>query len=243
MLKISNWSADAADGTSVVKDVSIEIPRSSTLVLMGVTGAGKSTLLLSLSGLIPKQTGTVTPKIYPHDIGFLFQSSSLFPWMTAEENIQLGFHKQFLGREEVERQLRQVIDALKLGELIHRYPYQLSLGEAQRVALARIMAKHPPYLFLDEPTGRLDIETKQMMWHQLENMKKNNQVTTILVTHDIEEAVRLGDRIMVMSDGRITSDDVNPLSLDERKNETNANHQAFYQQIETILKQASEVME
>ncbi|RLK63345.1 ATP-binding cassette domain-containing protein [Atopobacter sp. AH10] len=233
MLQVSDWTV-CQENSLVLDHLSFQLAKGKLLAILGPTGVGKSTLLLSLAGLLPHEAGDISPTIYPHQIGFLFQESSLFPWMTVEENIRLGFHKQFLDKREVDRLLFEALERLDLLRYKDRYPHQLSLGQEQAVALARILVKHPPYIFLDEPTGVLSPEEAKKTWKELEKIKEEQGATIILATHRIHEALVMADYVAVLRKGRLLTFEENPLRDEERQEDAPAYRQ-YYRKIEKYL--------
>ncbi len=191
---------------SVLSDVSLHVRERETVSIVGKSGCGKTTLLNVIGGLLEPGRGRVTmengasksPKI-----GYVFQSFSLFPWMDVTRNIQIGFP---VGEED-EGELKRVIDLVGLTRVEAEYPLNLSGGMAQRVALARALVSRPGIMLLDEPFSSLDAFTKMRLQDEVSKILREEGVTTILVTHDIDESIFFGDRVMIMSDeGTIRSE-------------------------------------
>lgn len=187
---------------SVLEDINLDIKEGEFVVIVGHSGCGKSTLLKIIAGLETADTGELTigekeitgPGM---DRGMIFQEHRLFPWMTIGKNIQIGLEKY--SKKEKERITETYLNMVKLSEFEHAYPNQLSGGMSQRVAIARALATKPEILLLDEPFGALDALTKIELQQQILSIRKQCKSTMIMVTHDIEEAVFLADRIVVMS--------------------------------------------
>ncbi|KAA0970362.1 ABC transporter ATP-binding protein [Aureimonas fodinaquatilis] len=183
-------------------NITLDFPAGSVTAIVGASGCGKSTLLRIIAGLETEHTGTASldgaeitgPGL---DRGIVFQDHRLLPWMTVEDNVALALHN--LGARERNRVVEEKLSLVGLSGFKKSYPSQLSGGMAQRVAIARALAQKPKLLLLDEPFGALDAITRLEMQDELLAVQKHEGVTTILVTHDIEEALYLGDRIAVLS--------------------------------------------
>ena len=193
--------------------VDLTIHRGEFVCMIGASGCGKSTLLRIIAGFEEPTTGDVA--IYGNaiagpgrDRGMVFQDYALFPWMTVRENISFGPRQRQLPREEIERTTDEFIKMVGLERFADRYPNQLSGGMKQRVAIARVLANNANILLMDEPFGALDALTREQLQHELLQIWARTGVTAIFVTHSVEEAVLLADRVLVMSagPGRIDSD-------------------------------------
>ena len=193
--------------------IDLSIPQGEFVCMIGASGCGKSTLLRIIAGFEEPTTGDVA--IYGNaiagpgsDRGMVFQDYALFPWMTVRENISFGPRQRQLPREEIERTTDEFIKMVGLERFADRYPNQLSGGMKQRVAIARVLANNANILLMDEPFGALDALTREQLQHELLQIWARTGVTTIFVTHSVEEAVLLADRVLVMSagPGRIDSD-------------------------------------
>ncbi|WP_448915418.1 ABC transporter ATP-binding protein [Eubacterium ramulus] len=186
----------------VLKDINLEVQEGEFIAIVGHSGCGKSTLLKIIAGLEKNDTGLVTvdgkevngPGM---DRGMIFQEHRLFPWMSIEKNVQLGL--KGLSKEEKTKLSDQYLELVKLSEFKKAYPSQLSGGMSQRAAIARSLVSQPEILLLDEPFGALDALTKIELQEELLKIRERFHNTMIMVTHDIEEAVYLADRIVVMS--------------------------------------------
>lgn len=186
----------------VLKDINLEVQEGEFIAIVGHSGCGKSTLLKSIAGLEKNDTGLVTvdgkevdgPGM---DRGMIFQEHRLFPWMSIEKNVQLGL--KGLSKEEKTKLSDQYLELVKLSEFKKAYPSQLSGGMSQRAAIARSLVSQPEVLLLDEPFGALDALTKIELQEELLKIRERFHNTMLMVTHDIEEAVYLADRIVVMS--------------------------------------------
>jgi len=193
--------------------VDLTIPKSEFVCMIGASGCGKSTLLRIIAGFEEPTTGDVSiygkPVTGPgSDRGMVFQDYALFPWMTVRQNISFGPRQRQLPREEIARITDEFVKMVGLERFADRYPNQLSGGMKQRVAIARVLANNANILLMDEPFGALDALTREQLQHELLQIWKRTGVTTIFVTHSVEEAVLLADRVLVMTagPGRIDSD-------------------------------------
>jgi len=196
---------------AAVDDVSLDIRRGEIFCLLGGSGSGKTTLLRMLAGFERPSAGTIfidgvdMSAIPPYErpVNMMFQSYALFPHMSVEKNVAFGLEQEGLGRETIRRQVGEILEIVKMGGLGGRKPHQLSGGQRQRVALARALVKRPKLLLLDEPLAALDKKLREHTQFELLNIQQRLGVTFIVVTHDQEEAMTLGQRLGVMNHGRI----------------------------------------
>ncbi|SDV48904.1 ABC transporter ATP-binding protein [Chitinasiproducens palmae] len=207
-----------ADGTPVdaLRDIDLDIAPGEVLCVLGASGCGKSTLLRIIAGLERADTGHVqvggtTVVGAGLDRGFVFQDHRLVPWMSVRQNVELAMHRE--PPAERRRVANDVLARVGLRDFGGAWPAQLSGGMAQRVAIARALAHGPRVLLLDEPFGALDAITRMQLQDEFLGIQAREGITTVLVTHDIEEALYLGDRIVVLSarPGRVRA--VVPVSL------------------------------
>jgi NitT/TauT family transport system ATP-binding protein len=187
-----------------LSDVSLEVRPREFLALLGPSGCGKSTLLYLVGGFLPTETGRILvegkPVVKPGpDRGIVFQHFALFPWKTVRSNILYGLERQKLPPAERTKRAQDFINLVGLAGFEDSYPSQLSGGMKQRTAIARTLAFDPNILLMDEPFGALDAQTRSLMQTELLNIWKRTPKTVIFVTHDVQEAVYLADRIAVMS--------------------------------------------
>ncbi len=194
-----------------VAETTIDIKPGQFVSILGPSGCGKSTLLNSVAGYIAPTTGRILVDGEPvagpgPDRGMVFQQYSLFPWKTVRENVAFG--PRILGRATPYAIADTFIDMVGLTKFAKRYPKELSGGMQQRVGIARALANYPRVLLMDEPFGALDSQTRHMMQENLLQIWEEFGITVLFVTHDIDEAVFLGDRVLVMSasPGRIIAD-------------------------------------
>jgi len=192
------------DGKSVniLNDINLNINKGEFVAIVGHSGCGKSTLLKIIAGLLDYDDGNVTldnKKITKPDIdrGMVFQEHRLFPWLTIKENLGIGLDK--LDNKKKEEIISEHLKLVKLEGFENVYPHQLSGGMSQRAAIARALVNAPKVLLLDEPFGALDALTKIILQEEILKIWEKEKTTMIMVTHDIEEAVYLADRIVVMS--------------------------------------------
>lgn len=183
------------DGNPVLSDVDLSVARGEFLSIVGLSGSGKSTLLHALAGFIPYEGKVVTPS----DIGMVLQHYAVFPWLTVRRNVTFGLHdKPARQRNEI---CSHMLERVQLEEHAHKYPTQLSGGQQQRVALARALAPDPDVVFMDEPFGALDMFTRYQMHEWLSDLTAEERQTFLLVTHNIEEALFLADRLIMVGNG------------------------------------------
>jgi NitT/TauT family transport system ATP-binding protein len=195
---------DASGTITALEEISFTVKKHEFVCLLGPSGCGKSTLLKILAGLEVPDRGSVIVdgeevKIPHPSRGMVFQDYALFPWLTVEKNISFGLELNGMDKKEIKEIVTRFINMVGLMGFETAYPRQLSGGMKQRVGLARVLAMSPKVLLLDEPFAALDSFTRMEMQEELINLWQQNSFTTIFVTHDIEEAVYLADRIIVMS--------------------------------------------
>ncbi len=186
-----------------VADVSFQVAKGEIVSIIGPSGCGKSTLLNMLARLLSPTSGQILYNAQDGDfrIGYVFQESRLLPWLTVLGNVVFGLDGCFPGmsRGDKERVAREYIELVGLKGFEDKYPYQISGGMQQRVAVARALAINPGILLLDEPFGALDALTRAYLQEELVAIVSRAQKTVVLITHDIDEACLLGDRVLVMT--------------------------------------------
>ena len=194
-----------------VRDIDLDVAGGELVALLGPSGCGKSTLLRIVSGFIRQTQGRVLFDGQPVDdlspsqrgVGIVFQNYALFPHMTVSQNVAYGLQARKWPREKIASRVGAMLDLVHMSEFAERKPRQLSGGQQQRIALARCLAIDPKVLLLDEPFGALDKNLRLDMQIEVKRLQRASGITTILVTHDQEEALSLADRIAVMSRGNI----------------------------------------
>ena len=210
MITVSNVSKRFGDFTAL-DDVSLEVPDGSLTALLGPSGSGKSTLLRIIGGLEFADAGSVV--IHGEDvtgvapqqrgIGFVFQHYAAFKHMTVRDNVGFGLRIRKAPKTQIDARVQELLDIVGLAGFAERYPSQLSGGQRQRMALARALAVEPRVLLLDEPFGALDAKVRKELREWLRRLHEEVHVTTLLVTHDQEEALSIADNIAVMDNARI----------------------------------------
>jgi len=193
------------DAQPVLDHVSLAVARGELVALIGPSGCGKSTVLNILAGLVKPTEGAVRLSDGDARISYIFQRPRLLPWRSVERNVAFSLEQTRLSPAARKRAAREAIALVNLEGHEHKYPHQLSGGMQQRVALARGLAIEPSVLLLDEPFGALDALTRSYMQEELLGIVRGSGTTALLVTHDIDEALLLADRVLVMSSrpGRI----------------------------------------
>jgi nitrate/nitrite transport system ATP-binding protein len=189
--------------------ISIEVGKNEFVCLIGHSGCGKSTLLNLIAGLLSPTSGSVTCEGKSvrgpgPDRAMVFQSHALLPWMTCYENVHLAVKQVFdrsLPAAEVKDKAEQALKLVRLDRAMHKYPFEISGGMKQRVGLARALAVEPRVLLLDEPFGALDALTRASLQDELVRLVESIRSTVVMVTHDVDEAILLGDRIAMLTNG------------------------------------------
>lgn len=190
-----------------IHNVDICVEPGQFFCLLGPTGCGKSTILRMIAGFVPATRGRITVHGRPvrrpgADRGVVFQSdSSLFPWLTARENVEYGLRVNGVGRVERRRRAEEHMQLVGLAGREDLFPHELSGGMKQRIQIARVLANDPEILLMDEPFGALDAQTRSVLQTELQRIWDATRKTVLFITHDIEEAVLLGDRVAVMTAG------------------------------------------
>ncbi|MFR9071294.1 MAG: ABC transporter ATP-binding protein SaoA, partial [Paraclostridium sp.] len=196
-----------------LENINLDIQEGEFVSLLGPSGCGKTTLLTIIGGFQSCEEGQVllNKKVVDRpgiDRAFVFQNYALFPWKTVKANVEFPMKQQKLSKEEREKKLEELLEISDLKGKEKMYPHQLSGGMKQRVAVIRALACNPEVLLMDEPLGAVDFQMRQNLQEQLENIWIKNKITAIMVTHDVDEAVYMSDRVVVMSrdKGRIIED-------------------------------------
>ncbi|OUN00898.1 MAG: proline/glycine betaine ABC transporter ATP-binding protein [Paenibacillaceae bacterium ZCTH02-B3] len=215
MVKFDNVSKTYPDGTQAVKNLSFEINKGEIVVLIGPSGCGKTTTMKMINRLIPHTEGTITidgrdiskedPVALRRNIGYVIQQIGLFPHYTVEENIALIPTLKGWSREKKRQRVEELLNMIGLDpvQFAKRYPKELSGGQQQRVGVARALATDPEIVLMDEPFGALDPITREQLQDELLSLQRKMHKTIVFVTHDMDEALKMGDRIAVMKDGSL----------------------------------------
>src|SRR5438270_3107226 len=197
----------AAGGTyPAVEDASLAVAAGEFVAIVGPTGCGKSTLLNVAAGLIAPSSGRIDVFGAPlaglnRQAGYLFQAEALFPWKTALDNVAIGLETAGVARVLARERARNWLGRVGLAEFGTRYPHMLSGGQRKRVGLVQVLIRDPKILLMDEPFGPLDAQTRQIMGNLLLELWNADRKAVLFVTHDLEEAIALSDRVVIMSAG------------------------------------------
>ncbi|MBH5400062.1 ABC transporter ATP-binding protein [Bradyrhizobium sp. CNPSo 4010] len=191
---------------TAVEKAHLAVAQGEFVAIVGPTGCGKSTLLNVAAGLLKPAAGSVRIFDQPlaglnRDAGYLFQADALFPWKTALDNVAIGLEIKGTPRTEALSQALKWLTSVGLGAFANRYPHMLSGGQRKRVALAQVLIRDPKILLMDEPFGPLDAQTRQVMGNLLLDLWNADRKAVLFVTHDLEEAIALADRVVIMSAG------------------------------------------
>nr|WP_231492608.1 ABC transporter ATP-binding protein [Glycomyces sp. NRRL B-16210] len=177
--------------------VSLSVAHGSFTCLLGASGCGKSTLLSLVAGLDDITAGSIDEVDRP--VAMMFQESALFPWLTVSGNVEIALRVKGVGRAERRRRAAELLETVRLNGFEHKRPHELSGGMRQRVALARALAQEASVLLMDEPFGALDAMTRDILHDELERIWRERNLTVLFVTHNVREAVRLGDQVVLLS--------------------------------------------
>jgi NitT/TauT family transport system ATP-binding protein len=197
-----------ADGRTytAVEKAQLKVEHGEFVAIVGPTGCGKSTLLNVAAGLLKPASGAVRIFDAPlsglnRQAGYLFQADALFPWKTAQDNVAIGLEIKGVARHEALEDARRWLASVGLAAFGNRYPHMLSGGQRKRVGLAQVLIRDPKILLMDEPFGPLDAQTRQIMGNLLLQLLTADRKAVLFVTHDLEEAIALADRVVIMSAG------------------------------------------
>ena len=221
---------------TALRDLDLTVQPGEFCAVVGPTGCGKSTTLALISGLEPASEGEVLVLGKPvhgiaEDIGYVFQTDAVFPWKTVLDNVAAGprYHGRTTG--QARSMAREWISRVGLSGFEDRYPYQLSGGMRKRVALAQSLINEPQILLMDEPFSALDVQTRALMENELLSLWANTRASVVFVTHDLEEAIALADRVFVISAGPGTVKANYPVPLSRPRNVTEIRMQPQFSQI------------
>ncbi len=203
---LENLGKRFGDGAPVLENINATVQQGEFVALLGASGCGKSTLLNIISGLDAPTAGALEVPV--EGAAFMFQESALFPWLSARGNVELALKLRGVGRTERKGRAVELLELVNLGHAVDKRPHELSGGMRQRVALARALAQDRPLLLMDEPFAALDAITRDLLHNELERVWKETDRTIIFVTHNVREAVRLGQRVLLLSSrpGRVVAE-------------------------------------
>jgi NitT/TauT family transport system ATP-binding protein len=187
----------AGDVTHALDDVSLIVTKGEFVCLLGASGCGKSTLLNLVAGLDRPTRGRI--EVFDNRTTLMFQEAALFPWLSAAGNVDLALKLRKVPRAARASRVEQLLDLVSLGDFAKKRPHELSGGMRQRVALARALAQEADVLLMDEPFGALDAMTRDVLHDELEKLCSDTDLTVLFVTHNVREAIRLGDRVVLLS--------------------------------------------
>ena len=209
VVRLENVSKQYGSGASALlalDHVSLTVRQGEFVCLLGASGCGKSTLLSLVAGLDKISGGTLD--IGGRHVSLMFQEAALFPWLSVAGNVELPLRLQGVGRAERKQRAEELLEIVRLRGFGNKRPHELSGGMRQRVALARALAQNADILLMDEPFGALDAMTRDILHDELERIWREQELTVLFVTHNVREAVRLGDRVVLLSSrpGRVIED-------------------------------------
>ncbi|ALS25811.1 nitrate ABC transporter ATP-binding protein [Paenibacillus sp. 32O-W] len=221
------YRTGTAQTVEALRPITLNIRDREFVCFLGPSGCGKSTLLKLIAGIEPADSGEIVcdgvkVKGTSTDRGFIFQDYALFPWLTVKHNILFGLRARKENKQESHKIAESFIRLFGLSEVSHLYPNQLSGGMRQRVAIARALCLKPKLLLMDEPFAALDALLRQKLQEELVRIWSHEQITFVFVTHDVEEAVYLADRIVVMTPRPGTVKEIVPVNLPRPRNRTDA---------------------
>ena len=188
----------------VLRNVNFDVPQGEIVSLIGESGCGKTTLLRIIQGLGRLDSGTImvdgaSVTAPGRDRGFVFQQASLLPWRTAKENVQFGLELQGIAKPKRAERAMELLELIGLAQAADQYPHELSGGMQQRIGLARALAIDPAIMLMDEPFSALDAQTREVLQIELMRIHEHTAKTTLFVTHDLDEAIYLSDRVVVLA--------------------------------------------
>lgn len=205
---------DDGTSTAALRNISLSIKTGEFFVILGPSGSGKSTLLRIMSELETSDKGSVTwNDVCPNDCAFVFQQFALLPWLTVFENVSLGLLSMKLSKAEITKRVTNRLRLLGLQKFAKHYPRELSGGMKQRVGFARALVVNPKVLFLDEPFSELDTFTAEALRKELLELWEKEKFTVVMVTHNVDEAIELADRVTVLTTRPGTVEAVLPIGL------------------------------
>lgn len=245
MIDIRGVGKRYGNGTYAVKDINLHISSGEFVAIVGPSGCGKSTLLRMIAGFETITEGAISVETTVvtgpgPDRGVVFQDYGLFPWLTVEENIAYGPKEAGYPKTEVKKLTDKYLNLVGLQLFAKKYPKELSGGMQQRVAIARVLANLPSVMLMDEPFGALDALTREQLQDQLSAIQRELGITVVFVTHSIEEAVYLADRVVVMGDGAATGvagnvKKIESIDLQRPRDNTSVEFNAYRREISELI--------
>lgn len=235
VIRVENLAVSFDNVTAVFEGLNFKIEKGELVALVGVSGSGKSTLLRVIADLIPASRGTVAIEV-PDDptrrtIAMVFQSANLMPWRRVRENITLGLEGLNVGDTVKQKRIQTTLNLVGLNDMAERWPYQLSGGQRQRIGIARALAVDPDILLMDEPFGALDAITRTSLQDELLRIWAETGKSILFVTHDIEEAVYLGGRVLLLGDKPARIVDQFEITIDRAQRRES---EAFIKKVEDV---------
>ncbi len=246
---IAYTNQDLSEPHLAVKDITLEVSANEFLVVVGPSGCGKSSLLSAIAGFLTLQSGSI--KLNGREIhgpgadrGVVFQDYALLPWKTVLDNVGLGLKFRGKSKAERDRVSREYLALCGLADAEAKYPHQLSGGMRQRAAVARTLANQPEVMLMDEPFAAVDAQTRMTLQEELVRIWQQTDVTVFFVTHSVEEAIFLGDRVMVLSSGpgeikAMVDIDIDRADRNLSKLNSNARFQELRDEITRLVRQDS----
>ena len=232
---------------TVLENLNLNIQDGEFVCVLGPSGCGKTSLLKMIAGYERSSAGNILIDEQPHrgpgpNIGVVFQHANLFPWLTVEKNIRYGLKMQKKPKNEQKQIVERFMDIINLKDAAHLLPHELSGGMKQRVAIARALAPDPKIILMDEPFGALDSITRQSLQNELRNIWQQTNKTVFFITHDVDEAITLGSRIIILNGkpGKIILDQQNPL-INRMKDDVDCRALKGYNELrQTLLQQLNQ---
>lgn len=224
----------------VLENINLEVNEGEFVALLGPSGCGKTTLLTIIAGFQNADSGSISvdDKIVEKpgiDRAFVFQNYALFPWKNIRDNITFPMKRQKMQKAEIEKRLEELLAMADLKGKEKLYPHQLSGGMKQRVAVMRALACNPEVLLMDEPLGAIDFKMRQNLQEELEKIWMKNKITAVMVTHDVDEAVYMSDRVVVMSrnKGEILVD--MKIDMERPRDRKNSKYEKYKEELTEVL--------
>lgn len=240
---VAKYYGSPPDDVHALKGISFGVEEGEFVCIVGPSGCGKTTLLRTIAGFEPPTEGDVyldgNPVTGPTtDLGVVFQDYLLFPWRTVRGNVSFGLEQQELAAEKRGRRVQEMIDLVGLEGFEDAYPKELSGGMKQRVGIARALAVDPEILLMDEPFGSVDAQTRDMLHEELLEIWRETEKTILFVTHNVEETVKLADRVIVLSAGPGRIRQVVDIDLDRPRYRTDEEFNEYQDRILELIQES-----